>query len=120
MKTASARRSRASHNGNGKSQHGDRHDAPASGSQGAPSMLVQFAADRARDAADTLYEHAKERIDRAQHAMSDVRLDGSWDRMQPMLVSAAGFVRHYPLRTAMILALLGGALWLTRVDDVKS
>lgn len=120
MKTApTSRKSRAAaqHNGNGKpgpSDHRQRADPPAPG-----GALVQFAAERAHDAADALYAQAKDGIDRAQRAMGEVRLDTAWQRLQPALVSAIGFVRHYPLRATMILGLLGGAYWLTRVDERK-
>lgn len=101
MKTSSTRRSRTSHSSNG-----------AAGA--APGPLVQFAAARAHDAADALYEQAKQSIDRAQNALGGLQMDGAWDRLQPALVGAAGFVRHYPLRAAAVAALLASAFWVTR------
>lgn len=103
MKTSSARRARASHStkANGATEH-------------APGPLVQFAADRAHDAADALYEQAKQSIDRAQNALSGAQFDGALERLQPALVSAAGFVRHYPLRAFAVVALLASAFWVTR------
>ncbi|MCC2658082.1 MAG: hypothetical protein K0Q76_3190 [Panacagrimonas sp.] len=105
-------RSAAEHNGNGTRQASDRAAHPAPG-----SALVQFAADRAHDAADALYAKAKDRIDRTHRAVGDVRIDTAWEQVQPALIGALGFVRHYPMRAAMILGLLGGAYWLTRVDE---
>lgn len=87
------------------------------GASHSPSPLVQFAADRAHDAADALYEQAKESIDRAQNAIGGVHIDNAWQRLQPMLVSTAGFVRHYPLRAAMVVALLASAFWVTRTPE---
>jgi len=107
MKSSSGRKSSATSsrsNGNGASPH-------------ATSPLVQFAADRAHDAADALYEQAKESIDRAQRAIGNVHVDGAWQRLQPMLVSTAGFVRHYPLRAAMVVGLLASAFWITRTSE---
>ena len=103
MKTSTGRRSRASQSAasNGAADH-------------APSPLVQFAADRAHDAADALYEQAKLGIDRAQRAVTSMQGEGAWDRMQPLLVGAAGFVRHYPLRAAAVVALLASAFFVTR------
>ncbi|MGH8517541.1 MAG: hypothetical protein ACREUE_08780 [Panacagrimonas sp.] len=108
-------RAAAQHNGNGK--HGASHTRS---SHPAPSgALVQFAAERAHDAADALYAQAKDGIDRAHRAMGEVRIDSALQHLQPALVGAIGFVRHYPMRAAMILGLLGGAYWLTRVDERK-
>ena len=117
MKTASTSRrtarAAAQHNGHGKQAAPPRDDfAPA-------GVLVQFAASRAHDAADALYAQAKDGIDRAQRAMNEVRVDSALQHLQPALVGAIGFVRHYPGRAAMILGLLGGAYWLTRVDERK-
>lgn len=119
MKTGpTPRRTRAAapHNGDGKharpQDHGAHHPAPG-------GALVQFAAERAHDAADALYAQAKDGIDRAQRAVGEVRIDTAWQHLQPALIGAIGFVRHYPVRAAMILGLLGGAYWLTRVDERK-
>lgn len=120
MKTGStSRRSRAAgqHNGDGK-QSGSPKDRPAHAAPG--GVLAQFAAERAHDAADALYAQAKDGIDRAHRAMNEVRLDSAIQSLQPALVGAIGFVRHYPMRAAAILGLLGGAYWLTRVDERKS
>ena len=107
MKTSSTRKSRAATNGSG-----------ANGSAAhTPGPLVQFAADRAHDAADALYEQAKESIDRAQRALSTVHVDNAWERLQPMLAGTASFVRHYPLRAAMVVALLASAVWVTRTPE---
>ncbi|TDU28286.1 hypothetical protein DFR24_2653 [Panacagrimonas perspica] len=89
----------------------------SNGTGHSPSPLVQFAADRAHDAADALYEQAKESIDRAQNAIGGVHVDNAWQRLQPMLVSTAGFVRQYPLRAAMVVALLASAFWITRTAE---
>jgi hypothetical protein len=122
MKTGStSRRSRAAgqHNGNGNGkQSGSPKDRPAHAAPG--GVLAQFAAERAHDAADALYAQAKDGIDRAHRAMNEVRLDSAIQSLQPALVGAIGFVRHYPMRAAAILGLLGGAYWLTRVDERKS
>ena len=109
MKTTSGRRSRATHKGN--------HANAAGVGEHTPGPLVQFAAERAHDAADALYAQARESIDRAQRAMSSVHVDTTWERLQPVLVSTAGFVRHYPLRAAMVVTLLVSAFWVTRVPD---
>lgn len=118
MKTGSTSRrtprAAAQHNGNG---HGKQAAQPLDDAPG--GALVQFAAARAHDAADALYAQAKDGIDRAQRAMNEVRVDNAWQHLQPALVGAIGFVRHYPGRAAMILGLLGGAYWLTRVDERK-
>lgn len=116
MKTTSGRNSRATHNGNHENGTGDGDRTP----ERAPGPLVQFAADRAHDAADALYEQAKQGIDRAQRAISTVHVDSAWERVQPALVTVAGFVRHYPLRAAMVVALLASAFWVTRVPDSAS
>lgn len=118
MKTGpTPRKSRSAappHNGNGNGKH----EAPSERSSTGPSgALVQFAADRAHDAADALHAQVKDRIDRMHHAVGEVRLDAAWQHVQPALVGAVGFVRQYPMRAAMILGLLGGAYWLTRVDE---
>lgn len=89
----------------------------SNGANHSPSPLARFAADRAHDAADALYEQAKERIDRAQDAIGSLQIDNAWQRLQPMLVSTAGFVRHYPLRAAMVVALLASAFWVTRTPE---
>ena len=100
-------------NGGGARSHAERADAAA-----APTgALVQFAADRAHEAADALYAQAKDRIDRAHRAVGDVGIDSAWQQLQPAVIGAIGFVRQYPMRAAMILGLLGGAYWLTRVDE---
>ena len=109
-------RAAAPHNGSGKHagpQDRGTHDPAPVG------VLVQFAAERAHDAADALYAQAKDGIDRAQRAVGQVRLDTAWQQMQPVLIGAIGFVRRYPMRAATILGLLGGAYWLTRVDERK-
>lgn len=87
------------------------------GASHSPSPLAQFAADRAHDAADALYEQAKESIDRAQNAIGGLHIDNAWQRLQPMLVSTAGFVRHYPLRAVIVVALLASAFWVTRTPE---
>ncbi len=107
MKSSSGRKSSTTasrSNGNGAGHH-------------APHSLVQFAADRAHDAADALHEQVKQSIDRAQDAIGNAHIDGAWQRLQPMLVSTAGFVRQYPLRAAMVVALLASAFWVTRTPD---
>lgn len=108
MKTTTGRKSRAStHNGNG---HASANDSTS-------GLLVQFAADRAHDAADALYEQAKDGIDRAQRAMSSMQIDSAWRHFQPMIAGAAGFVRQYPMRAAMVAALLASAFFVTRTPD---
>lgn len=120
MKTGpAARRTRsaARHNGNGKTAapHAGRHDGGAA-PEGA---LVRFAAERAHDVADALHAQAKDGIDRAQRAIGEVGVESLWQQLQPALIGAVGFVRRYPMRAAMIVGLLGGAYWLTRVDERK-
>ena len=119
MKTGpAARRTRsaARHNGHGKAATRTQRGADDTGGDGA---LVRFAAERAHDAADALYAQAKDGIDRAERAIGDVRVETVWQQLQPALISAVGFVRHYPMRAAMIVGLLGSAYWLTRVDERK-
>lgn len=119
MKSApTPRRTRGAvrHNGNGK--HPATQDGGSQASSG--GALVQFAADRAHDAADALHAQLKDGIDRAQRAVGDVRLDTAWQQLQPALIGAIGFVRHYPMRAVTILGLLCSAYWLTRVDERHS
>ena len=115
MKTGSTtRRTRAAaqHNRNGHGEKSAASNSPAPG-----GALAQFAAERAHDAADALHAQVKDRIDRAHHALNQVRLESALQHMQPALIGAIGFIRHYPMRAAAILGLLGGAYWLTRVDE---
>jgi hypothetical protein len=107
-------RAAAPHAGNGKHAATAGRNLHATAPGGA---LVQFAAERAHDVVDALYAQTKDGIDRAQRAVGEVHAGTAWKRLQPALVGAAGFVRRYPMRAAMIVGLLGGAYWLTRVDE---
>jgi hypothetical protein len=47
--------------------------------------IVRFALDRVHDAADLLYEHAKDSIDRAENAMSEIHVDQLLQRSVPLI-----------------------------------
>ncbi|MGQ0699861.1 MAG: hypothetical protein ACT4PZ_16660 [Panacagrimonas sp.] len=84
------------------------------GSLKMPGPVMQFAAARASELADSLYEHAKNSIDRAQRSVPPLDVETIWQRAQPLLVRTGEFVRRYPWRAGTIVALLAGAAYLTR------
>lgn len=90
----------------------NRHTAPAQG-----GALVQFAAQRAHDLADTLHALATQGIDDAQRSLSQTGIDSVWRRSRPLIVRASRFVVSYPWRAGGIVALLVGAALLTRTPD---
>jgi len=120
MKNApAARRARSAARPNGNGKAAASHSKPDAYDDAHEGALVRFAAERAHDMADALHAQAKDGIDRAQRAIGDVRVETLWQQLQPALIGAVGFVRHYPMRAAMIVGLLGSAYWLTRVDERK-
>lgn len=79
--------------------------------------VVQFAADRANEFADSLHARARQSIDRAQHSITHVNLEGVLQRAQPLLVRTGTFVRQHPLRSGLILLLVAGAAVLARTAE---
>lgn len=76
--------------------------------------VVQFAAQRAHDLADSIHALTKQRIDHAQNFAGAWAGEALLTRAQPWLTSAAMFVRTHPARSGVMLTLVAAALWLGR------
>lgn len=95
----------------------NRTDIPAAAADtGPPASLniMQFAAARAHELTDALYEMANEGIDNAQRSIGPLRVETLWRRLRPAMEVTATFVRSHPWRSGMIVALIAGAVLIAR------